>query len=117
MPRPLSISLQENVLDWQRRAWPIAWDEVFGRSAPLALEIGFGNGAFLVERAEETPARDFIGIELSWTAATHLFRRLARAELTNVRTLLGDAEALVQHAFAPGSLSEVFINHPCPWPK
>jgi tRNA (guanine-N7-)-methyltransferase len=117
MARPLSLSLQEYVIDWQREPWPVPWDAVFGRKAPLALEIGFGNGAFLAEQARERPERDHVGLELSWTSATHLFRRLARAELTNVRVLLGDAEALVRRLFGEASLCEVFVNHPCPWPK
>ena len=117
MPPPLSLSLQEYVVDWQRGPWPVPWDAVFGRGAPLALEIGFGNGAFLAEQALARPERDHVGIELSWTSATHLFRRLQRARLGNVRVVLGDAEPLVQHLFAPESLCEVFANHPCPWPK
>jgi tRNA (guanine-N7-)-methyltransferase len=40
-----------------------------------------------------------------------------RSRLANVRVLLGDAEALVHHLFATRALSEVFVNHPCPWPK
>ncbi len=117
MPRPLSLSLQEYVVDWQRTPWPIPWDAVFGRRAPLALEIGFGNGAFLSEQAALHPERDHVGIELSWTAATHLFRRLQRAALGNVRVLLGDAQALLERVLGPASLAEVFVNHPCPWPK
>lgn len=117
MARPLSLALAEHVVDWRRLAWPIPWSEVFGRSAPLALEIGFGNGSFLAEQAAAHPERDHIGIELSWTAATHLFRRLHRADLHNARVLLGEAEALVRHGFQPRSLGEVFVNHPCPWPK
>jgi tRNA (guanine-N7-)-methyltransferase len=117
MARPHSLSLQEYVLAWPQRPWPIDWAEAFGRAAPLALEIGFGNGAFLEVEARTHPERDHLGIELSWTAATHLFRRLARERLTNVRVLLGEAEALVRHLFAPRTLAEVFINHPCPWPK
>jgi tRNA (guanine-N7-)-methyltransferase len=117
MAAPLSLALQDYVVDWQRRPWPIAWDAVFGRSAPLALEIGFGNGSFLEEQARKRPERDHLGIEISWTAATHLFRRLRRAELGNVRVLLGEAEALVRHLLAPESLAEVAVNHPCPWPK
>lgn len=117
MARPLSLALQEYVVEWRRTPWPVPWTEVFGRHAPLALEIGFGNGSFLAEQGARHPERDHVGIELSWTAATHLFRRLQRAELHNVRVLLGEAEALVRHHFAPGSLCEVFVNHPCPWPK
>lgn len=117
MARPLSVFLQEYVVAWPRRPWPLAWAEVFGRAGPLALEIGFGNGAFLVEQGARRPERNHVGIELSWTAATHLFRRLRQAELGNVRVVLGDAEELVRQLFAPGTLDEVFVNHPCPWPK
>lgn len=117
MARPLALALQEYVVDWQRSPWPLAWEVVFGRRAPLVLEIGFGNGSFLEEQACAHPERDHVGIELSWTAATHLFRRLQRQELGNVRVLLGEAGALVRHLFAPETLAEVFVNHPCPWPK
>src|SRR5262245_7035341 len=117
MARPLSQSLQDYVIDWQRGPWPLPWSASFGREAPLALEIGFGNGAFLAEQALARPERDHVGLELSWTSATHLFRRLNRTGLPNVRIVLGDAEALVQSLFAPESLCEVFVNHPCPWPK
>lgn len=117
MARPLSTSLQAYLVDWQRESWPVPWERVFGRSAPLALEIGFGNGSFLAEQGLIRPERDHLGIELSWTAATHLFRRLQRGGQANVRVLLGDAEALVRHLLAPGVLCEVFVNHPCPWPK
>lgn len=117
MARPLSLAVLEHVVEWRRAPWPVPWEEVFGRRAPLALEIGFGNGSFLAEQAARRPERDHLGIELSWTAATHLFRRLRQPELRNVRVLLGEAEALVRHLFEPDSLCEVFVNHPCPWPK
>jgi tRNA (guanine-N7-)-methyltransferase len=119
MARPLSTALADHVVDWQRVPWPAPWAEIFSRSAPLALEIGFGNGAFLAEQAALRIDRDHVGIELSWTAATHLFRRLARlpSGAGNVRVVLGDAEALLKHLFAPHSLCEVTVNHPCPWPK
>jgi tRNA (guanine-N7-)-methyltransferase len=114
---PLSQQIVRHLVPWKERAWPLDWAEVFGRSAPLALEIGFGNGAFLEREARAHPERDHVGIELSWIAATHLFRRLERAELANVRVLLGDAELLLGVAFRTGELAEVFLNHPCPWPK
>lgn len=115
--RPLSLSIQEHVLDWRPLPWPVRWPEVFGREAPLVLEIGFGNGQFLVEQALEHPERDHVGIELSWSAATRLLRRLEQAGTGNVRVLLVDAEAALVNLFAPESLAEVFVNHPCPWPK
>ncbi|NOT32284.1 MAG: tRNA (guanosine(46)-N7)-methyltransferase TrmB, partial [Planctomycetes bacterium] len=117
MGRSLSRALADYVVDWQREPWPIRWSAVFGRTAPLVLELGFGNGAFLVEQARAHPERDHVGIELSWTAATHLLRRLRAAQLGNARALLGEAEVLVRWPFALDSLSEVIVNHPCPWPK
>lgn len=117
VPRPLSTALTEHLFPWSRHAWPIDWAACFGRQAPLVLEIGFGNGSFLAEQAALHPERDHLGIELSWTAATHLFRRLAGTRPRNVRVLLGDAEALVAGLFAPGVLDAVFVHHPCPWPK
>jgi tRNA (guanine-N7-)-methyltransferase len=113
----LALALQEYRVDWRAAAWPLDWAAVFGREAPLALEIGFGNGSFLAEQARARPERDHVGIELSWTSATHLFRRLQRERRSNARALIGEAETLVRHLFAPGALDEVCVNHPCPWPK
>jgi len=115
--RPLSSVLHDYLLEWRAEAWPIRWAEVFGREAPLVLEIGFGNGQFLVEQALAHPERDHVGIELSWAAATRLLKRIDKHALTNVRMMLIDAEAALTHHFAPESLVEVFVNHPCPWPK
>ena len=117
MARPLSSSLQTWVVDWKRSAWPLDWSAIFGRTAALALEIGFGNGEFLAREARANPERDHVGVELSWTAATHLFRRLEREQLANVRVLLVEAEVALRHLLASDSLAEVFVNHPCPWPK
>jgi len=117
MSRPLPHALHDHVVPWRNEDWPIAWEAVFGRSAPLALEIGFGGGEFLAEQAVLHPERNHLGIELSWVSATRLFRRLEQAGITNVKVLLAEADAAVSLFFAPASLAEVFINPPCPWPK
>ena len=118
MPRPASKWIEEHYVDWREALrWPLDWSDVFGRAAPLALEIGFGNGQFLVDWAAAHPERNHVGIELSWTAATHLFRRLDTAGLRNVRVLLIDAPVALRNLFTSGELVEVYANHPCPWPK
>jgi tRNA (guanine-N7-)-methyltransferase len=117
MARPLSSAVSEILVDWRTLAWPIDWSTVFGREAELALEIGFGNGAFLAELAHENPERDHVGLELSWSGALRLFPRLERTGATNARALLVDADVALQRFFLQESLSEVFVNHPCPWPK
>ena len=117
MPRPLALSLTDWIVPWRERPWPVDWDAEFQRSAPLSLEIGFGNGEFLEREALRRPERNHVGIELSWTSTTHLLRRLDQGELPYVRGVLIEAELALQQLFTSGSLAEVFINHPCPWPK
>jgi len=115
--RPLSQSLADFVVPWIRSPWPLAWSERFGRTSPLSLEVGFGNGEFLAAEARERPERDHVGIELSWASTERMLRRLEREGIGNVRLLLGDAELLLDVLFAPESLVECFVIHPCPWPK
>lgn len=117
MARPLSRLIHDHLLPWRELDWPLPWTEIFGREAPLALDIGFGSGEFIEEQALLHPERNYVGIELSWTSATVLFRRIERTGVSNVRILLADAVVAMGQFFAPESLAEVFVNHPCPWPK
>ena len=90
---------------------------VFGRSAPLVLEIGFGNGEALRYAAEHEPTRDFIGIEVHQPGVGRLLNALAAAGLDNVRVYNHDAVEVLQHDIADGALDEVRIWFPDPWPK
>ena len=117
MPRVLSSSIADWIVPWRERPWPLDWAAEFGREAPLALEIGFGNGEFLEREAKRHPERNHVGIELSWTSVTYLLRRLDKGGAPHARVVLASAEVALTHLFAPGSLCEVFVNHPCPWPK
>jgi tRNA (guanine-N7-)-methyltransferase len=58
-------SLKPLVL-WREAERPLYWEALFGRAAPVELEIGFGNGDYLVARAQQHPERNFVGIELEW---------------------------------------------------
>ena len=93
------------------------WSEKTGRQAPLALEIGFGNGGFLAHSAAARPDTDFVGIEVSWGLTVHLLKQLDREGITNCHLIRGDAHAIVERCFRPHSLLEVTINFPDPWRK
>ena len=97
--------------------WPADWTTIFGREAPLYLEIGFGNGQFLRDLAARHPAGNIVGLEISLPAQRRAARRLQRAGLANVRLLNAVALFGVWVFFAPGSPAGVFINFPDPWPK
>lgn len=96
---------------------PVDWPLLFGRDAPLDLEIGFGLGDFLVESARRMPDRNFIGLEAGWPMVKRALRKIAIAGLTNVRLMLYDARTAVDFFFNERSVSTVYSLFPCPWPK
>ena len=52
------------VFGLEKAATPLDFPTVFGRDAPVTLEIGFGNGDSLAQMAQADPERDFLGIEV-----------------------------------------------------
>ncbi len=114
---PLSQLMEEAMDPWEQLAWPTIWDELFTRKAPLVLEIGFGNGDFLVEMAKRQPEKNYIGIEVSWTSIQHLLKRIDQTDLPPIRVLQGDAVALLECLFASNTIDEIYVNHPDPWRK
>jgi tRNA (guanine-N7-)-methyltransferase len=110
------LSLRPLIL-WRQVARPLDWQALFGRDAPRELEIGFGNGDYLVARAQELPERDFVGIELEWESVHRALRRVAQAGVSNIRLLLGHATPIFTYAIAPESFTRIYSLFPCPWPK
>ena len=104
-------------IPWISAAWPIDWHATFGRPAPLALEIGFGNGAFLLALAERRPELDCIGIERAPSFVARVERKAAAQRLANIRVMDGDAPYLLRNLFPAHGLEEVHINFPDPWYK
>lgn len=92
-------------------------DRVFGRAAPRVLEVGFGNGDTLVELAVGSPERDFIGAEVHPPGVGHCLLAVETRGLANVRVIVHDAVEVLTHQIAPGSLDEVLLYFPDPWPK
>ena len=97
--------------------WPTNWADIFGREAPLLLEIGFGSGHFLVDLAGKRPSANLIGVEISLPSLDKAERKVKNLELNNVRLLQTDARYLLQALCPPESIAEVYINFPDPWPK
>ena len=114
---PLSESILKYMIPWLDLDWPLNPAEIYGQEGAFILEIGFGNGGFLVEQAQKQPDALFLGIERSWGAAQRLFRRLEQTGLGNVRVIQGGAEFLLQYAFEPASIDRIYINFSDPWPK
>jgi len=80
------------------------------------LEIGFGGGEALVELAEQQPEHDVIGVDVHVPGVAAVLGEIHRRTLSNVRVVEGDATVFLDR-LAPGSLAEIRIWFPDPWPK
>ncbi|MEP6993673.1 MAG: tRNA (guanosine(46)-N7)-methyltransferase TrmB [Acidobacteriota bacterium] len=90
---------------------------LFGRLAPLEIEIGSGKARFLIESARAHPERDFLGIERSLSYYRICRDRVARSGLPNIRVLRSDGRIFVETALATASVRAFHIYFPDPWPK
>ena len=96
---------------------PLDWQEVFGNSNPLSLEVGFGNGKFLIEIAALNPQINFFGIDFYHKGIRKLVTRINKLQIQNIRILYGDARERIPQIFETDQLDSIFINFPDPWPK
>ena len=90
---------------------------LFGRDAPLIVEIGFGNGEQLLHASAAEPESNFIGIEVHTPGVGRLMNGLSAQRLCNTRVYADDAVDILRDEIAPDSLNEVRIYFPDPWPK
>jgi tRNA (guanine-N7-)-methyltransferase len=98
-------------------AGPLDLSGWFGRSAPVVLEIGSGMGETTAQLAAAAPEVNYLAVEVYQPGLAQLMMRAEALGLTNVRLVRGDAVVLLAEHIAPGSLAEVRIFFPDPWPK
>ncbi len=98
---------------------PNPWDTaaLFGRSAPLEVEVGSGKGLFMRTAAEARPEIDFLGIEVSRKYAAFAAAGLAKRELTNGKMVAGDGLRVFSELLPADSLHAVHVYFPDPWWK
>ncbi|MGF1467812.1 MAG: tRNA (guanosine(46)-N7)-methyltransferase TrmB [Sandaracinaceae bacterium] len=112
--------------DGPRRYGPLAPSLPDGRidlsalvegGGPLELDIGFGRGRSLFERAEAAPQVRLIGLEIKAKWAFKVEARLRQRGLTNVRAFHADALDALVRSGPEGCLQRVFVHFPDPWWK
>jgi tRNA (guanine-N7-)-methyltransferase len=94
---------------------PFDWDAVFGRSAPRVVDLGCGNGRYLIGSALARPNRDHLGVDLVQVAIDHAAHRGNERGLPNVRFVTGDANPWLYERLLPDSVDEIHIYHPQPY--
>lgn len=97
--------------------WPVAWAMMFGREAPLHVEIGFGSGQFLVRLAKSSPELNLVGLEVSRPSLRNAARKVVRDGLDNVVLIQSSARTALWLLFEPQTIDAVYIHFPDPWPK
>ncbi|WP_113632066.1 tRNA (guanosine(46)-N7)-methyltransferase TrmB [Pectobacterium peruviense] len=95
----------------------VDFNALFGRDAPVVLEIGFGMGASLVTMAAQHPEQNFLGIEVHLPGIGACLASAQDAEISNLRVMCHDAIEVLVKMIPDGSLSMVQLFFPDPWHK
>ncbi|MDI9370041.1 MAG: tRNA (guanosine(46)-N7)-methyltransferase TrmB [Synergistaceae bacterium] len=100
----------------ERESLPL--DLARGRAGvPVFLELGFGNGEYLLHLAREDRDAIFWGAEMSRSCVLRALKRVVKEGTENVFLVCCDARFFLKECLPRGSLDGIFMNFPCPWPK
>jgi tRNA (guanine-N7-)-methyltransferase len=90
---------------------------LFGNGHPVELELGAGDGSFLIRHAGATPGRNFLGVERLLGRLRKVDRKARTAGIANVRGIRIEAGYLLEWMIPPASLAAIHVYFPDPWPK
>lgn len=93
------------------------WAAVFGNTRPVEVELGAGDGSFLLDWAAAHPERNFLGVERLLGRVRKLDRKGRRRGLTNLRGLRLEAAYVLEWMIPAGSVAALHVYFPDPWPK
>ena len=103
--------------DFQSITEPLRLEKMFPVQQPAELEIGCGDGGFLLEWASRHPEKNFLGVERLLGRLRKLSKKGNRVGLTNLRLLRIEARYLMQYLLPEQSFEAIHIYFPDPWPK
>jgi tRNA (guanine-N7-)-methyltransferase len=115
--RPLVVATHEGDFSLASLASPLPLDDLVPGGGEWELEIGFGKGRYLLQRAGEDPMRRFLGIEMAAEYFRIFVSRARRRNLANWLALRGDALYLLAAVLPKGFAAAVHVYFPDPWPK
>jgi tRNA (guanine-N7-)-methyltransferase len=92
-------------------------EDIFGRKAPLVLEIGSGMGEATAQIAKAHPEADFIAVEVHGPGVGSLLNRIEKENFSNIRIVRHDAVEVLERRVPDGALAALLLFFPDPWPK
>lgn len=91
--------------------------EIFPRNAPLEIDLGCGDGAFLIAMAKKFPEHNFLGVERLLGRVRKVARDICQAGLTNAKVLRLESQYTVEWLLEKHSVTRLHLLCPDPWPK
>lgn len=116
-PSRLKIIPSELRIDSKLGTQPFDWQDWFGRTGPVEVEIGIGKGRFLLEAASRRPEVLHLGVEWANEYLNLVLKRAETRALKNIRLIRIDATLLVAQAIPNDSVDAYYVFYPDPWPK
>jgi tRNA (guanine-N7-)-methyltransferase len=112
-----TLDLARHLYTLEQLTAPLDATALFGRAAPLEVEMGSGKGLFITAAAAAHPEHNFLGVEIAKKYAAHCAGRLARRGLTNAAMVSGDGLRLFREFIPSNSVEAVHVYFPDPWWK
>jgi len=112
-----TLDLTRRLYTLEQLPKPLDAEQLFGRRAPLEVEMGSGKGLFISRAAAERPEHDFLGVEIAKKYAAHCAAGIARAGLTSAAMVSGDGLRLFHEFLPTAGVAAVHVYFPDPWWK
>jgi tRNA (guanine-N7-)-methyltransferase len=94
---------------------PLNWVALFGRTAPIVLDLGCGNGRFTLASALARPQCDHVALDILPVVIRYATRRANQRGLSNVRVAVCGGYEFLDAYVASNSVAEIHLYHPQPF--
>lgn len=95
----------------------IEWPFYFKNNNPIIVEIGCGNGHFLISEAINNKNFNYIGIDIKKDRVLKCHKKQKNNNLKNILWINGDALSILTNLFEDNSITKIYMTFPDPWPK
>ena len=104
------------IIDWKHSSLPLKWEVIFGNKKPIILDIGCGNGDFLIHMSKNKNY-NFVGIEIADEYILKAQKKVEKNLIGNVKLLKTDAYFALECLFSEKTIEGIYVNFPDPWEK
>lgn len=116
-PAPGSLQPESLIVELRSIIDPLDFDTLFPVRQPVEIDLGCGDGGFLLQYAAVHPDRNFIGVERLLGRLRKLDRKGRRLGLQNLRGVRIECGYFLEYLVRPGTVSVLHVYFPDPWPK